>query len=122
MNIKKGLGTFIVVMILSLGLSNSITAAASPFKDLPATHEHYEHAMKLYNNDIIRGFPDGTYGTYNNLTRNQGATIIGRALNVRTDLPNSHEFSDVNRNVSGQEYIHALTNLGVFNKADRFRP
>src|SRR5699024_8323771 len=82
----------------------------------------YDSIQRLVELDVIEGFPDGTYRPETHLTRAQGAIIIGRSLEVDTNEPKQHTFSDVTPSTSGYKYIHALTNKGVFDKAHKFNP
>ena len=44
------------------------------------------------------------------------------AIEIDTNKKGTHTFKDVNSKVSGHEYIDALTNAGIFDKAEKFNP
>ncbi|SDI93224.1 S-layer homology domain-containing protein [Alteribacillus bidgolensis] len=48
--------------------------------------------------------------------------IIGRTLEADVQQQNEHHFLDVSAETSGSDYIHTLTNEGIFAKSDHFHP
>lgn len=100
--------------------TTNVSAAA--FKDVSKDRWSYDSIQRLVELGVIEGFPNGTYRPEAPLTRAQGAIIIGRALEVDTNQLQQHTFSDVTRSTNGHDYIYALTNMEVFDKADQFNP
>lgn len=119
-SIKTAISLLFIVMLALSPFTMNVSAAS--FKDVSKDRWSYDHIQSLVELNVINGFPDGTYRPEVNLTRAQGAIIIGRALDVNTNQPRQHTFSDVTRSTVGYEYIHALTNMGIFDKAEKFNP
>jgi hypothetical protein len=75
----------------------------------------------LYSNNFdgehtryIKGYPDGTFGPYRNLTRAEAAGIFARLLDL--DVSDTKTaYSDVDENFWAAGYIAALTDYGFMN-------
>lgn len=77
MNSKKL--TLILAVVLVVSMSASVLAA-NPFADVPAHHWAYDSIVQLQAVGLIEGYPDGTYGGANTLTRYEAAMVFARAL------------------------------------------
>jgi len=65
------------------------------FGDVNSSHWFADFVACAYSNNIINGYPDGTFRPYNNITRNEIAAIITRLRNEEIDPDNSRAvFSD----------------------------
>lgn len=70
------------------------------FKDLDYDHWAATDIMKVATAGIMEGYPDGTFGHKNNVTRAEAATIINRSLNripdkEYIDKNNMAQFNDI---------------------------
>lgn len=112
------------IMILSLliCLSLSTPASAMSFKDVSKDRWSYQSINTLVDLKILNGFPDQTFRPNDPLTRAQSAIMIGKTLNIDTNKPKQHTFTDVTSKTVGHDYIYALTHIGVFDKAKQFNP
>lgn len=77
MNLKKIALLLAVVLVVSMSAS---VLAANPFADVPAHHWAYDSIVQLQAVGLIEGYPDGTYGGANTLTRYEAAMVFARAL------------------------------------------
>lgn len=69
-----------LVLVLVLVLAFSFTALANPFVDVPLNHWAYDSVQSLAAKGVIVGFPDGTFGGANSLTRYEFAEATAKAL------------------------------------------
>src|SRR5690606_3467776 len=86
-----------VLVISSLGI-NTASAAGNPFKDVSSSDEEI---LYLYNRGTIKGISDTMFGPKQAVTREQAATLIGRALNLDADKRKT-SFPDVNSDQIGR--------------------
>ena len=73
---KKSL---VLAMAMALGVTAS-AYAANPFSDVPAGHWAYDAVNKLAAEDVVDGYPDGTYGGDKLMTRYEMAQIVAKAM------------------------------------------
>ncbi|MET3683079.1 hypothetical protein ABID56_001169 [Alkalibacillus flavidus] len=118
MKFKRKVLSLIIAIPLCISLWGSSITAASPFSDVPESYNHYKPISQLVELNSINGFEDGTFRPHETLTRAQSAIIIGSTIEIDTSVSPQHEFNDVSPNVTGHEYINALTNKNVFSKVD----
>ncbi|WP_338751929.1 S8 family peptidase [Bacillus sp. FJAT-52991] len=75
------------------------------FKDAKAgVSAPYIEALATQN--IVSGYPDGTFRPNEQVTRSQMAILIAKAYEIAPETSSS--FKDINSNVTGSEYINAL--------------
>nr|WP_316046864.1 S-layer homology domain-containing protein [Planococcus glaciei] len=92
-NLLTKASLFFVAMILvitSLG-SHSASAAGVPFKDIKTTDKEI---IYLWQKGLINGTSRTTFGPTESVTREQAATMIGRAINLN-GTPRKTSFKDV---------------------------
>ncbi|MFD1031335.1 S-layer homology domain-containing protein [Metaplanococcus flavidus] len=114
---KKVSGVLVVLLSLLLVLP----AAAAP--DLPESHPYFEEINYLLENEVIKGYPDGTIRPNAEVTRAQAAIMIGRLK----DLDGSAQatpFSDVAAGHPASGYIAEAAKAGYFlgSEDGTFRP
>lgn len=82
------------------------------YKDVTdPTYWAYASIINLNNQELIKGYVDGTFKPANTITRGEAATIIARALNLKaTKAPN---FSDVASNYYAYNAIAAVSEHGI---------
>lgn len=82
----------ILATILDLDTKN---VTDPKFKDVPKSHPYYGAIAALANKGYIKGFPDGTYGTTQTLTRGQMAKILTNAFELQAETTTTLPFKDV---------------------------
>lgn len=125
---KKFFLRLVVVLVLGtcvvFGAAKEKTAFASAnFSDLENSHIFYDEIHFLASENLISGFPDGTFKPGQTVTRAQAAMMIGKALQLDGE-PKNTDFKDVNPAVTGSGYIAAAVEKGIITGfPDRtFRP
>jgi len=69
-----------LTLVLVLVLAFTLTALANPFVDVPLNHWAYDSVQSLAAKGVIVGYPDGTFGGANSLTRYEFAEATAKAL------------------------------------------
>ncbi|MGI8314334.1 S-layer homology domain-containing protein [Halobacillus mangrovi] len=71
--------------------------------------------------DLMNGYPDGTFGLNNRITRAEAAAVIARELEL---YPQESDFNDVSPSHWAYEYIGAMEKAGILSgyKDGTFRP
>lgn len=96
MNFKK----FVFLFVVMLGCMSSSFA----FSDLPNDHWAYNQVKIMQEKGIISGFTDGTFRPQNPVTREQFATILTKALELK-ETTNKVNFIDVQQDRWSKQYI-----------------
>ncbi|WP_077247251.1 S-layer homology domain-containing protein [Pseudobacillus wudalianchiensis] len=123
MKLSKKMGTAAAAFILSGGIWASPADAATSFHDISDKYWAYPQIEKMASQGIITGFKDGTFRAQEPVTRAQSAIFIGRALKINPKQTSTMKFQDVSASgTAGYSYIVALTEQGIFSKADYFHP
>lgn len=118
----------LTTMILTSATAASAEARGQLFEDLDTTHKIAPYVADLVEQGIIKGFPDGTFRPNLNITRNQTAVMIARAIGVDTkkQFVGHMPFLDTNYLPNENKVaIQHLINIGVIRKEDigkRFYP
>ncbi|KAB7707203.1 hypothetical protein F9802_09355 [Bacillus aerolatus] len=123
MKLSKKMSSAAAALILSGSIWASPADAAGTFRDISSEYWAYPQIAKMADRGIITGFEDGTFRAGATVTRAQSAIFIGRALNVNTNQAKAPAFQDISPlGTAAYPYIAALTERGVFSKADHFHP
>ena len=101
-----------IVMFVVFCLVAPIAGQAAVFRDLPKTYTFYDDIKYLTEKNIISGYPDGSFGATDSVTRQQAAIMIGRALKLNEE-PRNTKFSDVNAKITGSGYIASAVDKGI---------
>ena len=72
---------FAKMLYSAVGIKNNIEDTENPFTDVTSAW-YYEPVMSLYQDGIINGTSDTTFGPNENLTREQMVTLVTRAADV----------------------------------------
>ncbi|HFU7087455.1 S-layer protein [Bacillus anthracis] len=105
-------------------------ASQSIFKDVPAGHWSYEAIQTLAEQEIMLGYGNGMFGFGHNVTREQVAALIYRALDLDEEFGEDEELEspyndivDDNSTMFPFEVL-AVTELGIFTGDEKgnFRP
>lgn len=125
MKFIRKLTAFVMVLMVLFSVSATSTIASTKtikFKDIPSNYWAKKEIDELVSKKIISGFSDGTFKPNKNMTREETAVMIGKALNISIENRPNPKFSDVSTKHSAYPYIAALTEEGVFAKANTFNP
>lgn len=110
---KKSL--FFVLVILMVCTGSLPVLAASSLTDLAGTS--YENAVEnLVSEGVLSGYPDNTFKPENQITRQEVATILVKAMAVREELLENaavNQFSDVASNIWSSSFINFCAEEGI---------
>ncbi|PFJ18107.1 N-acetylmuramoyl-L-alanine amidase [Bacillus cereus] len=109
----------------SVEKSANVTTKKVEFSDVPNTHWAYEAIMILANKNIIAGYGNGKFGLGDDVTREQVAALIYRALNLESKKAYNNPYNDVNKDTTMfPNEILMLTEMGIFrgDEHGNFRP
>ncbi len=97
----------LIICLLLLSVS-AVSAADIQFKDVPANHWAYEAIQNLCKAGVISGYPDKTFRPGKQVTREQFAVIIVKALRIPTNKRAPQNYSDIPTNHRSFIYIDAI--------------
>ncbi len=101
----------ILAMAAAAALAAGASAyAANPFSDVSTSDWAYQAVANLSDQDIVEGYPDGTFRGQSNITRYEMAQIIARLM-AREDHYNAEQRAIIDK-LAG-EYAEELGSLGV---------
>jgi len=87
------------------------------FKDVKRTRANYEYLVAAYNKGVIKGVTAEKFNPEGNLTREQAATIIIRALGLEGKAPDpgySTSYKDDSKISNyARDGVHVITQLGI---------
>ena len=97
------------------------------FKDVKRTRANYEYLVAAYNKGVIKGVTAEKFDPEGNLTREQAAAIIVRALGLEGKAPDpgySTSYKDDNKISNyARDGVYVVTQLGIMNGSDgNFKP
>lgn len=82
------------------------TTSTSPFTDVKPGQEHYEAIVWAWDNQIAKGYPDGTFRPTTPVNRDAMAAFLHRLAGApKVTPPRSEPFTDVKK---GQEHYDAI--------------
>lgn len=95
------------------------------FDDVSINHWAYDEITNLVYHRIMYGYGNGKFGVEDNITREQAAAVLHRALDLKRSVFNENPYEDISgkSTMFPYEILH-LTKLGIF-KGDEngnFRP
>ena len=100
-------------------------AGAAGFKDVDSSTTHQEGILALVEAGIIKGYDDGTFRPYAQITRGEAAILTARALGILDgkNIP-ANPFKDVSENQAAYEAIVKLADKGIVSgfTNDTFKP
>ncbi|CUB12133.1 S-layer protein sap precursor [Bacillus cereus] len=95
------------------------------FDDVTTDHWAYDEITNLVYHRIMYGYGNGKFGTEDNITREQAAAVLYRALGLKRSAFNENPYGDISGKSTMFSYeILYLTKIGIF-KGDEngnFRP
>lgn len=119
---KKNYRKFAVSSMAATAAVAAVAPVASAadsieYTDVKPGDTHYEGIMALSEQGVIQGYPDGSFGVYDNVTRQQVAVMLTKALELETpaDVGSVLDvYSDVNADSLYADSIAAVTEAGIF--------
>jgi len=75
------------------------------FTDVPSKHWAYSYIQHLAANDVINGYPDGSFRPGELVTRKEFAKIMAQALGIPLQNPNTPSFIDISRKSWEYPYV-----------------
>lgn len=95
-------------------LAPTTEASTLSFPDVNEGDFFYDAVMDLANRDVpvIKGYADGKFGPYNQVTRGQAAVMLSNALGLDTENVTDPEFKDIPTTHDYYGAIAALANAG----------
>lgn len=100
---------FIVIFALS---TFTAPTQAQGFSDVSSENRFYEFIFYLSDEDVISGFPDGSFRPKKKVTRADVAIMIGRTLGL-DGTQRDTKFPDVGVNQKASGYIAAAVDKGI---------
>lgn len=98
------------------------TTNSKVFDDLPSSHWAYSTILKMQQEGVISGYPDGTFHPSDEIKREHIAALLDRTLLLQEKEPEVL-FSDVSPDNPYQEAIRKVQQAGIFSGTDgKFRP
>lgn len=100
-----------IIAILSINIFAPQThAATKKFSDLTKDNPDYESIMKLVDQGLMNGYPDGTFRPKNTMSRKQVASIINKEFPQLIIHPNLdvNNLADVSKNDSAYNAVKNL--------------
>lgn len=109
-----------VILVITSLASNSASAAGVPFKDIKTTDKEI---IYLWQKGLINGTSKTTFGPTESVTREQAATMIGRAINLN-GISRKTSFKDVDPKSYASGYIQSAVDKGIItgDSNGNFRP
>ncbi|TSI07370.1 S-layer homology domain-containing protein [Lysinibacillus sp. BW-2-10] len=112
--IKSILITVVAVIFVSFSFERT-SAKILDFKDVQSDSYYYEAILRLGNEGVVNGFPDGTYKPEQKVTRVQAAIVLAKVLQLDIDDPSDPKFTDVPIKHPNFKEIAAVANAGIMN-------
>lgn len=110
---------FATIIVKAFGFEDA-DATVDEFADVTENDWYYSFVAAAYNNGIISGYDNGTFGSSDNITRQDMAVIIYRAANAAgvelNEVNEGKTFGDDAEIASyASEAVYALVKAGVIN-------
>ncbi|MGD6894606.1 N-acetylmuramoyl-L-alanine amidase [Bacillus infantis] len=117
--ITYGLSILVAVCILVISMGGKGMAAS--LSDIPAKYS--SEVNYLMQRSVVTGYPDSTFRPNLDVTREEAATMIGRALGLNDDKRQTG-FSDVSKDSYASGYIQSAADKGIItgDAEGTFRP
>lgn len=93
-NLKRG--EMAAILVRAFGLKPTNEQGSLPFPDVAKGYWAYKDILALYQQGVVEGYPDGTYGPENTITRAEFATFVERILNpVKEENPSPNPTEEI---------------------------
>ncbi|MCD6107315.1 MAG: S-layer homology domain-containing protein [Caldisericaceae bacterium] len=104
--------TLAVMMVLVFFAVRPASVSAAGFPDVPANYWAKKHIDYLVGQNVLVGFPDGTFKPENAVTREQFAKMIVVAKGLSLSKPATPTYSDVSKSRWSYGYVEAASKAG----------
>lgn len=104
-----------LLLCLALLLGSVSTVSAANFSDVPKGEYYYEPVYNLVWDDIINGYPDGTFKPTKTITRAEIAVLLVNMLDLGTNTSAEQRFSDVPKTHWAYGFIATAADKGFVN-------
>ncbi|MDN4492143.1 N-acetylmuramoyl-L-alanine amidase [Ureibacillus aquaedulcis] len=111
MMVKRATGLWIILVLVCMALVPLNSASANTLSDIPDAYS--KEINYLIGKNIITGYEDGEFKPNQLVTREEAATMIGKALNLNGSTPRVTNFSDVNPNSYAAGYIQSANDQKI---------
>lgn len=89
-------GEMAAILVRAFGLKPTNEQGSLPFPDVAKGYWAYKDILALYQQGVVEGYPDGTYGPENTITRAEFATFVERILNpVKEENPSPNPTEEI---------------------------
>jgi uncharacterized delta-60 repeat protein len=88
------------------------TACPADFPDVPVGSTFYDYVMCLACRGIVSGYPDGTFGPNNPVTRGQLSKIVSNAAGYN-DIYSAYSFEDVPVGSTFHQFVERLSDRSI---------
>jgi hypothetical protein len=105
-------GQMTKIVVLAFAYTIHVPTNAS-FSDVPPTDAFYRYIETASYYNIVSGYNDGTFRTYNNVTRGQLSKITANAARWQLINPSRQTFSDVAPGSAFYQYVETAVCRGV---------
>jgi len=106
--------TISIAIIIAFSSISSITVAAT-FSDVDKTHEHYVAIQFLSDNEIVKGYEDGTFKPEQAVNRAEALKIILESAKIKMEDVEESQFSDVKPDAWFAKYVAVAKAKGIVN-------
>lgn len=114
---KKILLNFIVALFLLTIPATRVLAAE--YSDLTQNHWAYSQIMKLTDEGVLVGYPDGTFKPDENATRAEFATMVIKSVNQQNAaITDIIEFKDINKDFWAWDMIQRAVTFDIIKKSE----
>lgn len=103
--------TTISAALFGFGMASNVSAHEADFKDVGETHPYYQAITDLVHQNVITGYPDGTFQPNKNLQRAETAKMISSILDLKP-ASKAVPFQDVEKTKWYADAVNALYNAG----------
>nr|WP_106782882.1 S-layer homology domain-containing protein [Lysinibacillus timonensis] len=110
---KSRIVSVLLGLLLVLALPLQQASAASSFKDIPADYWAADVIEQFVDEGLMSGFEDATFRPNQNVSRQQAAIILVKALDLEVDSVATSQFTDVKANHPYAAYFEAASKAGL---------
>ena len=100
---KKFIPSFVSLLLLFVVTTNE-AAASTAFQDVDENHPNFQAIEYLYENEVINGYPDGSFKPENKVNRAELLKILIEGNNIPLESSNL-PFSDIEKDSWYSPYL-----------------
>ncbi|MDC3416692.1 S-layer homology domain-containing protein [Aquibacillus salsiterrae] len=114
--LRKITATSIAATAALAAVAPAAVAAAEDFNDLKPGESHYDAVQALVEQGVFKGYPDGSFKPYQELSRQHAAVAFAAALDLQAEDVEGTlaAFTDVDASSPYAEQIAAVVEAGIF--------